>query len=471
VARAGVLTDLTLAEASDQVRERVVSPIELTEAFLERISRLDETVKAFVTVLPEQARADAERAEVELAAGRWRGPLHGMPVAVKDLVATAGVPTSAGSRILDGWVPERDATVVRRLRDAGVVLLGKVTTHEFAMDVYTPPTRNPWSVDRIPGGSSGGSAAALAARLCLASIGTDTGGSIRIPAALCGVVGLKPTYGRVSRAGVVPFSWSLDHVGPLARTARDAGLVLEAIAGYDPDDPSSARAAVDEYARDVDAGIDGIRIGVPSEFFFDRVTPEAEQAARSAVETLCSLGAEAESVSLPSMKLTTAVGDAISFPEASLYHRRWLRERAADYSPRTRANLELGELFLATDYLQAQRLRTVIADELAEALRGVDVVAAPTTPIAAVRADATSITFGPGDEESPLYTYCRLTYPANVTGFPAASTPCGFTDDGLPLGLQLVARPFDEALLLRVAHAYEQATGWHGSQPAATRQA
>jgi aspartyl-tRNA(Asn)/glutamyl-tRNA(Gln) amidotransferase subunit A len=415
--------------------------------------------------VPERALADAREAERELAAGRSRGPLHGIPIALKDLVATAGIPTAAGSRVLDGWVPERTATVARRLEEAGTVLLGKATTHEFAFDVYTPPTRNPWDLARIPGGSSGGSAAALAAGLCLGAIGTDTAGSIRIPAALCGVSGLKPTHGRVSRAGVVPFSWSLDHVGPMARTAADLALLLQAIAGADPDDPTSAAEPVPDYAAALTGDVRGLRLGVPEEFFWEHVDAAAAAAARSAVDELEGLGAVVRPVRLPLVHLTPSAGDAISFPEVSLYHRRWIAERAAEYEPETLANLRLGGLFLATDYLQAQRVRRLVTEELLAVLRDVDAVVAPTTPVAAIRADERTVRFADGYEESALYAYCRLTYPANVTGLPALSVPCGATAAGLPLGLQLVGRPFDEGLLLALGDAYQRATGWHTRTP------
>jgi aspartyl-tRNA(Asn)/glutamyl-tRNA(Gln) amidotransferase subunit A len=465
VGRAVSVTDLTISEASALLQARKVSPVELTNAFLERIASVDGDVKAFVTLVPERALSDAKRAEEELSNGVARGPLHGVPIALKDIVETAGIPTQAGSRVLEDWVPPTSATVARKLEEAGTVLLGKVTTHEFAMDVFTPPTCNPWDLDRIPGGSSGGSAAAIASRTCLGTIGTDTAGSIRVPAALCGVSGLKPTYGRVSRAGVIPFSWSLDHVGPIARTARDLALILEAVAGIDPRDPSSSAEPVPRYVEQIDEGMDAPRIGIPDDFFFERVSEDAATTALGAVEELGSLGAQQTRVSVPTVRMATVVGDAVSFPEVSVYHRRWLRERPDDYTPATRVNLELGELFLATDYVQAQRVRTVITRDFLDAFAHVDAIAAPATAVPAIRREEDVVSFGPEDEENPLYAYCRLTYPANVAGLPALSIPCGFSSDGLPLGLQLIGRPFEEGRLLQIADAFQRVTDWHSRPP------
>ena len=394
-----------------------------------------------------------------------RGPLHGIPVVLKDLIATAGVPTRAGSRVLEDWLPDRDATVASRLEGAGAVLLGKVTTHEFAFDVYTPPTRNPWDLERIAGGSSGGSAAALAAGLCLGAIGTDTGGSVRIPASLCGVCGLKPTYGRVSRAGVIPFSWSLDHVGPMATTARDLALLLEPIAGFDPADPSTSKAPVPRYSELLERPFAGLRLGIPDSYFSEHVEAETLAAVETAVETLRGLGAELRPVSLPRIGLAGIAGDAISFSEVALYHRRWLRERAPEYEPATLANLRLAGLFLATDYIQAHRVRRLITQELVAALEHVDAIVTPTTPVAAIRPSEQSVRFADGYEESALYAYCRLTYPANVSGLPALALPCGFSSAGLPLGLQLIGRPFDEATLLAIGETYQGATDWHRRTP------
>lgn len=465
MSRTNSLTDLTLSQASALLQEGSVSPVELVNACLDRIAATEGLVRAFAALVPDRALHDAERAERELASGKIRSPLHGIPVALKDLIETRGIRTTAGSRILENWVPERNATVAQRLDDAGTVLLGKVTTHEFAMDVFTPPTRNPWDLDRMPGGSSGGSAAAVAASMCFGAIGTDTAGSVRIPAALCGVSGLKPTYGRVSRAGVVPFSWSLDHVGPIARSASDLALLLEAIAGWDPRDPSSARQVVPHYASELEDGLIEVRIGVPREFFFDRVDGEVVGAFEAAIAVLEGLGAQVAEVSIPTARMAPIVGDVISFPEVSVYHRRWLRERPDDYSASTRANLELGELILATDYVQAQRVRALIVAEFLDVLQAVDALAVPTTPAVAIHVGERTVTVEGGAPENALDAFCRLTYAANVTGLPALTIPCGSSAEGLPIGLQLIGRPYEEGRVLRVGWAYQEVTDWHTRLP------
>jgi aspartyl-tRNA(Asn)/glutamyl-tRNA(Gln) amidotransferase subunit A len=440
-------TELTLARAAGLLADRTLSPVEVLHAHLDRIHELDDRVKAFVTVIEDRARADAATADAEIGAGRHRGPLHGIPVVVKDLIATAGVRTTAGSRILKDWVPDNDAAVVRKLKDAGAVIVGKVTTHEFAASVFTPPTRNPWNLDHIPGGSSGGSAAALAAHMCLGAIGTDTAGSIRIPASLCGVVGLKPTHDLVSRHGVVPLSWSLDHVGPMARTVEDVALILEVLAERRTE-PSLGQPPT------------GLRLGVPNEFFFDDVNGDVAASVLGAIDHLGSLGMERREVTLPTVDLAPIAGDAILLPESSAYHARWLRTRPHDYGRDVRTLLELGEFVLATDYLRAQRVRTAIAQEFARAFETVDVIAAPATPVVAPAHGQRRL-----EKESVLSALCRLNYPANLAGLPALSLPCGFSTTGLPIGLHLMARPYDEATLLRVAHAYEQTTAWHARTP------
>jgi aspartyl-tRNA(Asn)/glutamyl-tRNA(Gln) amidotransferase subunit A len=447
--------ELTLAQAAGLLADRTLSVVDLLQAHLDRIHALDDRVKAFVTVLEDQAMAEAQTAEAEIEAGRHRGPLHGIPVVIKDLIATAGVRTTAGSRILEDWVPDRDATVVRKLKDAGAVIVGKVTTHEFAASVFTPPTRNPWGLDHIPGGSSGGSAAALAAHMCMGAIGTDTAGSIRIPSSLCGVVGLKPTYDVVSRRGVVPLSWSLDHVGPMARTVEDVALLLDALT-QNPTQPSLRERPT------------GLRVGIPHDFFFDDVDEDVTAAVLAAIDHLSSLGMDRREVTLPTVNLAPIAGEAILLPESSTYHARWLRTRPQDYGRHVRTLLELGEFVLATDYLRAQRVRTAIAEEFSRAFETVDVIAAPTTPVVATGYGQRRIPWG-GREESVLSALCRLNYPANLAGLPALSLPCGFSRTGLPIGLQLMARPFDEATLLRVAHAYEQTTTWHARTPPLSR--
>jgi aspartyl-tRNA(Asn)/glutamyl-tRNA(Gln) amidotransferase subunit A len=443
----------TIASMAGRIRKKEISPVELTEAVLDRIEAKDATLKAFVTVTAEEARNAAKAAEHAIMAGNYLGPLHGIPIAIKDLYYTRGVRTTAGSKILADFVPDYDAAVVERLKRSGAVIVGKANTHEFAMLVTTPPTRNPWDLDRIPGGSSGGSGAAVAASLCLGATGSDTGGSIRIPAALCGVVGIKPTYGRVSKHGVVPLSWTLDHAGPLTKSVEDAALMLRAMAGYDPRDPTTADVPVPDYARALTGDIKGLRIGMPKEYFFETIDAEVDQAVRKAITVLEGLGASVQEVSFPHLHHIGIVHACIILTEAAAYHERWLRTRADDYEPGVRFNLEWGKLF-------TQRVRELIRQDFAATLRQVDVIAAPTVPVTAPRIGEDPVKIG---DHSELVVVAMIRYnrPSNHTGLPAISVPCGFTSSDLPIGLQLIGRAFDEETILRAAHAYEVNTDWH----------
>lgn len=458
-------TLLTIAELAPLFRRRALSPVEVVRAVLARIDALEGQLGAYVTVLRDGALAAAAEAEREIGAGAYRGPLHGIPIALKDLVATRGIRTTAGSRVLADWVPDRDATIVDRLRQAGAILLGKTHLHEFAygptgVNPHYGTPRNPWDPARIPGGSSSGSGVAVAAGLCVAAIGTDTGGSVRIPASLCGIVGLKPTYGRVSRRGVVPLAWSLDHVGPMTRCVADAALILQALAGPDPEDlttvdlPPPALAAAPGDLR-------GLAIGVPRDHFFEAVAPETEEAVRKAIATLEGLGARAEEVSLPNIHRAGPTSVAIIASEALAYHEDLLRTRWREYGAEVRTRLASGRAILAAQYLRAQRARQVLRQEVDRALGRVEILAAPTTAVPATRLDEAEVRVG-GRTEDVRWALIRLTRPLNVTGHPAISIPCGFTAAGLPVGLQLIGRRFDEATLLRVAHAYEAAAPWRG---------
>ncbi|HWP28714.1 MAG TPA: amidase [Chloroflexota bacterium] len=462
---------LPLAALADRLRRRELSPVELTRVYLDRIAALDPTLRAFITVTAEQALAEAAAAEREIAAGQYRGPLHGIPLAFKDLFYTAGVRTTAGSRILADFVPAEDATVVARLRAAGALCLGKTNLEEFAygatsINPHYGACRNPWDPARITGGSSGGSAAAVAAGLCAASLGTDSGGSIRQPAALCGLVGLKPTYGRVSRHGVVPLSWSQDHVGPMTRTVRDAALVLQAIAGHDPRDPASSPAPVPDYLAPLEAGVTGLRLALPRDFFFDHVDPAVEAAVRAAAGVLERQGATLEEVPFPQAAPAATAGATILFTEAAAYHEPWLRTRPQDYGPLVLARLRVGATLLATDYVKAQRARSRLVAQALALFERFDALLTPTVPIAAPRQDESVVRWPDGTEEDIRGATLRYTRPFNLLGFPALSVPCGFTPDGLPIGLQIVGRPFAEATVLRVARAYEAATTWSERRPA-----
>jgi aspartyl-tRNA(Asn)/glutamyl-tRNA(Gln) amidotransferase subunit A len=454
------LTDLGIAELRRRYRSREVSPLEVTRAHLARIERLDKTLSAYVTVTADRALADARAAEAPILSG-VAGPLAGIPVAYKDLYATRGILTTAGSALLADWVPDHDATCVSRLQQAGMVMLGKLTTHEFAFGIQFPghrfpPARNPWNLDHIPGGSSSGSGAALAAGLTVGALGSDTGGSIRGPAAFCGIVGLKPTYGRVSRAGVVTLSWTLDHTGPMTRTVEDAALMLQALAGHDPSDPASSREPVPLYTAPLRQGAKGLRVGVPRDYFLHDVKPEVGDAFETALLTLSRLGAQVRDVQIPSIWAAPAFM-VIMLAEAFAYHARDLRERPHLYGEVLREKLMAGALFTAEEYVQAQRLRARLRADMHRALAEVDVLATPTTPGTAPAFQTVL---------DPDFPFARSNMaPFNMSGLPALALPCGFVPSGLPISLQLAGRPFDEATVLRAGHAYEQATEWHRRRP------
>lgn len=471
-ARAAALLQMDATAMAEAVRRRQVSPVELVTAALEAIEAVEPALNAFTAVAAEQALAEARRAEEELCRGGACGPLHGVPVAVKDVFETAGLRTTACSRILADYVPARDAAAVSRLRRSGAILVGKTTTHEFAFGALTDspfcgPTRNPWNPRHVPGGSSGGSGAAVAAGAVPLALGTDTGGSVRIPAALCGTVGLKPTYGRISTDGVLPLAWSLDHVGVLSRTVRDAALALHVLAGPGgPDAPPPAGEDGTGAARA--APLAGVRIGVP-ESWLERVDPEVARCFAGALDVLRRLGAVAEPVSLPPADAMTLVNRAIALAEAGAYHAPWLAERAADYGLDVRLRLELGQLLPARYYILAQRLRSALCRELHAVMQRVDVVALPTTPVPAPRIGQARWAYPDGLEEPVVEALIRWTAPWNVTGQPAVSLPCGLTARGLPVGLQLVGRPLGEGELLRVAAAFEAQAGFVPLPPGGVR--
>ncbi len=458
----------SIAEVGSLIKRRKVSPVEVTRAVLERIDAHNKDLVAYITVLRDEALAAARRAERAIRRGDSRGPLHGIPISLKDLFATKGIRTTSGSRARADHVPDFDATVTERLAAAGAILVGKNTLYEFATG---PPAeaplgvaRNPWDRERQTGGSSTGSGAALAAGLCHGSIGSDTGGSIRIPACMCGVVGLKPTYGRVSRHGATTLSWSMDHAGPMARRVRDVALLLQAIAGFDPQDPASSPARVPSYTRALGAGVKGLRVGVLTGHFQENVDPEVRTAVEAAVRLLQKLGARVREVAMPHAGNALSIYMAISMPEAIAYHTPGLRRHAELYGPGFRQRIRHGHFVLATQYLNAQRARGILIDEAREALSQADVLLSPTSPIPAQRFDQETLQW-PGGSESTRMAMARLTRPFNVTGLPAISLPCGFTAGGLPIGLQVVGRAFDEATVLRIAHAYERATEWHVRRP------
>ena len=447
---------LTIAEAGPLLRERKLSPVELTHAFLDRTERLDGTLQAYITVLEEGAMAEARSAESAIVRGDYVGPLHGIPIALKDLYDTAGVPTTAGSRVMAGRVPSQDATATARLKSAGAVLLGKLAMSEFAMGGPDPTTgfpmpRNPWNLEHSAGGSSNGSAVAVSAGLCMGSLGSCTRGSIRAPASFCNMVGLKATYGRVSRHGVVPLSWTLDHCGPMTWTVEDAAIMLQAIAGHDPKDPTSSIEPVPRYSDSLREDIAGLRIGVARHFFFadyPETDGESQAIADAALATLEELGAQVREIEIPALDHAAAAALVILLGEGFAYHERNLLGRPQDYGEIDRAELRIGGMFSLADYVQAQRMRSVLRRQYREALAKVDLIASPTFAVPAPRFDA-----GPGTAITKMPSF---TGPYNLTGLPAITVPCGFTKAGLPVGLQLAGAPFDEPTVLRAAYTYQQ---------------
>jgi aspartyl-tRNA(Asn)/glutamyl-tRNA(Gln) amidotransferase subunit A len=466
------LAYLTLKEASELVRRKTVSPVELTATCLKRIEAYNPALNAFITVTRDQAMETARAMEAEQRRGKWRGPLHGIPIALKDNIDTAGVRTTAASELFKDRVPSEDAEVVRRLKNAGAVLLGKTNLHEFALGGtsavrYFGPVHNPWALDRIPGGSSGGSGAATAAGLCFGSLGTDTAGSVRIPASYCGIVGFRPTNGRVSTRGTVPDSWTLDQVGPLCRSVEDAALMLGAIAGYDELDPASVDVPVPDYGLTFQAQVPKLRLGVPRVPFFDGLDPEVDKAIAAAIEVLRGLAAEVRDltspiVAAPLLEIWTTVAGAESYT----YHSKWLAESPEKYQPATRRRLvtptnagvqgQNSAELKASTYLEARRQLDLLRREIRKVFANIDLLILPTllNPPATVAQGA-----------DPTIVSIRNTAPFSVLGLPALSLASGFTTAGLPIGLQIVGAPFAESTVLALAHAYERETEWHKRHP------
>jgi len=447
---------MTLLEAAAALRRRDTSSAELTAAYLQRIERLNPSTNAMQTVMADAAREQAKQADHELARGDDRGPLHGIPIAVKDLFSTKGVRTTGGSSLFADHVPDHDAAVVESLCAGGAVLVGKTGMHELAYGITSSnphfgAIRNPWDRDRIPGGSSGGSAAAVAAGMVSMAMGSDTGGSIRIPASFCGVVGLKPTYGRVSRYGAMPLGFSLDHMGPLTRSVRDAAAVLNGIAGHDPRDETSSRRPVENYVPDLEPSIRGLRIGLPENFYLESLDPDVDAAVRAAFKTAESRGAEIVPLRVPDIAAINTVARVILLAEASALLEPHLEQRDR-FGPDVLALLDQGRLLPATDYINAQRLRSALQREFAGLWSRVDCLFTPTTPITAPRIGETATTVG-GQSQDVRLTTTRLVRAINALGLPALSVPCGADRRGLPIGLQIIGQPFAEALILRVAQA------------------
>jgi aspartyl-tRNA(Asn)/glutamyl-tRNA(Gln) amidotransferase subunit A len=461
------LAYLSIEQAARLLRRGEISPVDLVEASLARIERWSPQLNVFLTVLAENARRQAKVAEREIHRGRVKSPLHGIPVSLKDNFATRGVRTTAGSKILADWVPQDDSAVAKRLARAGAILLGKTNMHEFAYGItgenpHYGSSRNPWAPARISGGSSGGSVVAVALGMGAASVGTDTGGSIRVPAALCGMVGLKPTHGLVSTEGVVPLGVSFDHCGPIARNVTDACIVLETIAGRFP------RGAVRPRWRALGKILPRrIRIGVPKQYYFDRLEAQVRGSVEAGAKKFQSLGARVEQVSLPRMAAAVEQATNMIVAEASAYHESqgYFPARAAEYGDDVRGHLEFGHKLLAMDYFRGMAARREVIEDLQAAFEKADVILGPTAPISAPLIGQTQVRVSGERETATRAELLRLTRPGNISGMPAISIPCGFTREGLPVGMQLLGPPWSEARLLAIARAYEQATQWHTRRP------
>ncbi len=482
------LTGLTIHELQGLLRRREVTAKQVLMAFLKRIAQVEGKIQAYMAVTGLEALRMASRLDRRRHAGEDAGPLAGIPLAIKDVICTQDVPTTCSSRILDGFIPPYDATVMRRLNQAGMVLLGKTNMDEFAMGSSTENsgykvTRNPWDLDRVPGGSSGGSAAAVAADLCTAALGSDTGGSIRQPAAFCGIVGVKPTYGRVSRYGLVAFASSLDQIGPMTKDVRDAAILLGVIAGHDTCDSTSVNVPVPDYVAQLGREVTGLRIGIPKEYFIEGMDPEVETAIRAAINVLESLGAKAESISLPHTEYAVATYYLVATAEASSNLARYdavkygfrareakdllsmyTKSRQNGFGAEVKRRIMLGTYALSAGYydayyLKALKVRTLIRKDFEDVFKRCEVILTPTAPTPAFRLGEKT------DDPLTMYLSDIFTISANLAGIPGVCLPCGFTQAGLPIGLQLLGKPFDEATLLQVAFAYEQATEWHRRKP------
>lgn len=458
------LCNLTIAQTSALIGSGDPSPVELVDAHLERIAATNGDLNTVITVLDNEARAAAKSAESDIVAGNHRGPLHGVPIGLKDLVYTKHIRTTQGSGVWKDFVPDYDATIVRKFDDAGAITVAKTHLNEFAMGATGEnrtfgPARNPWNTTRMTGGWSSGSAAGLAAGQFMGAIGSDTGGSVRIPASLCGIVGLKPTFGRISRRGIFPMSWSLDTVGPMARTVEDTALMMNAIGGYDPLDSASSRHSHEDYTAKLGQDVKGLRVGIPRAFLFDVIDPEVEFAVLEAAKVLEGLGAIVEEVAIPYIEYSRPIGMFISNVEGADFHRETLKNNPESIDPEALSRLDPGLFITAGQYVRAQRARAFFNQQVFDAMKDGDIFLMQATPIGQNEIKV-------GDQTmNRLSVMTHTSRPFNLCGFPAIVQPCGFTSENLPIGLQLVGRPFEDTTVLQVAHAYEQATEWHRRRP------
>jgi len=459
-------------ELAALIKSRQISPVELAKAYLDRIAMLNPGVNAFITVTADLALKQAREAEKQIGAGKYLGPLHGIPYAPKDILATKGIRTTNGSKVTADWVPAYESTITARLNRAGAIMIGKLNLLEFAMgsgvDSGFGPARNPWALEYSPSGSSSGSGAALIADMVPLSIGTDTGGSIRGPAANCGIVGLKQTYGRVSRYGVTTLSWTLDHAGPMTRSVADAAAMLQAIAGADPKDPTAAKRPVPSYAQSMTGNVKGLRIGVPTNYFFERDRPEIETAVRTAISMLGKMGAAIVDVEVPHAKYAGSAGWIVAMAEAACFHEKRLREKPELFDPLVRERLDAAKFYPATDYIKALRVRTILMNEMRQVFAKCDVMAVPGSNMLPAKLETPEIAatdVKPGSTPTPYRP--GNTFIGNMTGLPCLVIPCGFSTGtpAFPITIMFYGKPFDEATLFRVSHAYESATDWHKRRP------
>jgi aspartyl-tRNA(Asn)/glutamyl-tRNA(Gln) amidotransferase subunit A len=466
------LLTLTIAELAPKIRARQVSPVEVTAAALNQADRLQPTLRSFITLLHDQAMDEARKHETEIARGEYRGPLHGIPIGIKDNLATANIRTTVGSKVLANHIPTEDAEVVRRCKAAGAIILGKENLEEFAAGAtsnnpHYGAVQNPWVLGHVPGGSSGGSGANVAACVTFASLGTDLGGSVRLPGTFCGVVGLKQTFGRVSQRGLLVTSFNGDHIGPLTRSVHDSALMLQVIAGYDALDPSTVPVPVPDYTAHLERTVHGLKIGFPTNYYFELLDPEVETAVRQAIASLQALGGELREVALPMMQYAHALRIA-GMADSVVTHEPYLQDHRQDYGPDVLYRLLAGQFVLGRDYAKAMKIQRLIKEEHAQVLQHVDVLVTPTAPVAAPRIDATTVTLGgmqhrirgPGSG-----MISKNTSPSNATGLPAITVPCGFTTTGLPIGLQFIGKPFEETVLLQIAQTYEAISPSKGQRP------
>jgi aspartyl-tRNA(Asn)/glutamyl-tRNA(Gln) amidotransferase subunit A len=468
------LLKLTISELAPKIKSREVSPVEVTEAALAQVEKAQPVLNSFITILGDGARAAAREQEAAIVRGEYLGPLHGVPIGIKDNIATGGIRTTLGSKVLADYVPEEDAHVVSLCKQAGAIILGKENLEEFAAgptsnNPHFGAVHNPWALDHIPGGSSGGGGANVVARITFASLGTDLGGSVRLPGAFCGVVGLKQTFGRVSQRGLLVTSFNGDHIGPLTRTVKDSALVLQAIAGYDPLDPSMVPVPIPDYSANLETSLKGIKVGIPTNYYFDPDTmdDEVEASIRKAITALEGLGMELREVAIPSMQYIGVVR-ATSMADSLVTHEPYIKTRRQDYSPHILYRALAGQFVLGRDYSKALKVQRIIKEDHARVLQEVDFLVTPTVPVAAPRIDAANLTVKGTDypvRGAGTGIIIRNMSPQNTTGLPAISVPCGFTRAGLPVGLQLIGRPFEEELLFRVAHNYEAVSPSRGHSP------